>query len=129
MNTTLNRILLVEDDLDIQSIARLALELLGGFTVEVCSRGQEALDKVSAFDPDMIVLDVMMPGMDGPTTLQALRKLPAVASVPAVFMTARVQQHEVDQYKEMGAIEVIRKPFDPMQLASTLTKIWEQSRV
>jgi len=57
MNTTLNRILLVEDDLDIQSIARLALELLGGFTVEVCSRGQEALDKVSAFDPDMIVLD------------------------------------------------------------------------
>ncbi|MFQ5571239.1 MAG: response regulator [Rhodothermales bacterium] len=125
MGKTLNRILLVEDDLDIQAIARLALETLGGFTVEVCSRGQEALDKAPAFAPDMIILDVMMPGMDGPTTLQALRQVPAVAAVPAVFMTARVQQHEIDQYKELGAVDVIRKPFDPMALPTILTAVWE----
>ena len=73
------------------SVAKLALELVGGFTVKVCSSGEEALREAEAFAPEMILLDVMMPGMDGPTTLQALRALPALATVPVAFMTAKVQ--------------------------------------
>lgn len=115
---------MVEDDLDIQAIAQLALETLGGFTVEMCSGGQEALDKVSTFNPDLFLLDVMMPGMDGPTTLKSLREDPNTASIPAVFMTARVQKHEVEFYKSLGAIDVIGKPFDPMSLASRINTIW-----
>ncbi len=124
--TSLKKIMMVEDDLDIQAVARLALEMIGGFTVEVCSRGQEALEKVPLFRPDIILLDVMMPGMDGPSTLRALRQDAYMSSIPVAFMTARVQQHEVEEYKALGAVEVIRKPFDPMTLAKTLNTIWEQ---
>ena len=126
---SLSRILMIDDDLDIQAVTRLALEALGGFTVEVCSRGHEALETVSAFRPDMILLDVMMPGMDGPTTLQQLRTLPHMATVPVVFMTAKVMPHEIDHYKTLGALDVIRKPFDPITLSATLNIIWEKYSV
>ncbi len=120
----LERILYVEDERDIQAVARIALETVGGFTLEVCSSGREALEKAEAFVPQLLLLDVMMPEMDGPTTLAALRKLPATASVPAIFMTAKVQPDEVRQYKEMGALDVIAKPFDPMALAGAIQQIW-----
>lgn len=120
----LNRILYVEDEPDIQAVARLALEAVGGFTVEVCSSGEEALGKAQQFAPDLILLDVMMPGMDGPTTMQALRKLPALETTPVVFMTAKVQPQEVAQYKDLGAIDVVAKPFDPMTLADSIRAIW-----
>ena len=122
----LKRIMMIEDDLDIQAVARLALETLGGFTVEVCSRGHEALETAPVFGPDLILIDVMMPGMDGPTTLQRLRAMPQTALVPVVFMTAKVMPHEIDHYKTLGALGVIRKPFDPMTLSATLTSIWNQ---
>ncbi len=122
----LSKIMMVEDDLDIQAVARLALESLGGFTVEICSRGHEALETAPAFGPDLILLDVMMPGMDGPTTLEHLRALPQTAAVPIVFMTAKVMPHEIDHYKTLGAIDVIRKPFDPMTISETLNTIWNQ---
>ncbi len=88
MNKNLQRILLIEDDADIQAVGRLALEAVGGFTVRVCASGQDALETASAFAPDLILLDVMMPGMDGPTTFAALRAQPATAHIPIVFMTA-----------------------------------------
>lgn len=122
---TLQRVMYVEDEPDIQAVARLALELVGGFTVKVCSSGEEALREAEAFAPEIILLDVMMPGMDGPTTLQALRALPALATVPVAFMTAKVQPAEVAQYKTLGARDVIPKPFDPMTLASQVRAIWE----
>ncbi|MDX2100313.1 MAG: response regulator [Leptolyngbyaceae cyanobacterium bins.59] len=118
------RILYIEDEPDIQAIARLALVAVGGFTVEICSSGQEALQMVTSFHPDLILLDVMMPEMDGPATLKALRTLPETTRTPVIFMTAKVQSHEVLQYKEMGAIDVISKPFDPMTLSSTICSIW-----
>ncbi len=118
---------MVEDDLDIQAVAQLALEMLGGFTVEVCCRGREALETAPVFRPDMILLDVMMPGMDGPTTLMHLRALPDMAEVPVVFMTAKVMPDEIDHYKTLGALDVIRKPFDPMALSATLNTIWGRS--
>ena len=119
----LRRILFVEDDPDIQVVATLALESLGGFAVLACGSGVEALSRFADFAPDLVLLDVMMPGMDGPATLEALRRLPA-GEVPVVFMTARVQAHEILQYREMGAVEVIAKPFDPMTLAETVQTLW-----
>lgn len=121
----LERILYVEDEPDIQAVAKLALEMVGGYQVMICSGGQEALAKVSGFAPDLILLDVMMPGMDGPTTLQNLRANPATASIPVIFLTAKVQPSEVAQYQALGALNVIAKPFDPMTLAEQVRKIWE----
>ena len=124
---TLQRILYVEDEPDIQAVAKLALEMVGGYTVKICSSGEEALREAVAFAPDMILLDVMMPGMDGPNTLKALRELPSLATVPMAFMTAKVQPQEVARYKLLGALDVIPKPFDPMKLAAQVKKIWETS--
>ena len=125
MNTPpLNRILFVEDDPDIQAVGQLALEAVGGFKVTTCSSGGEALTVAPTFAPDLILLDVMMPGMDGPETLRQLRTLAATRNTPVVFMTAKVQRHEVAQYLALGAVNVIAKPFDPMTLASTIREIW-----
>jgi two-component system, OmpR family, response regulator len=123
----LNRILFVEDESDIQAVARLALEAVGGFAVRICSSGSEAVQEAPIFGPDLILLDVMMPGMDGPSTLKALRKLPPMADTPIVFMTAKVQPQERSYYEELGAIGVIPKPFDPMTLSSTIRSIWQQT--
>jgi CheY-like chemotaxis protein len=123
---SLQRILYVEDEPDIRAVARLALEMVGGFTVKICNSGSEALAEAEGFAPEMILLDVMMPGMDGPSTLQALREKPSLAAVPVAFMTAKVQPAEVAQYKALGALDVIPKPFDPMALAGQVRAIWER---
>lgn len=123
-NPVLNRILLVEDDPDIQVVANLALQSVGGYTVQICGSGREALDIGSAFNPDLILLDVMMPEMDGPKTLEALRAIPEMAKTPVIFLTAKVQTHEVSYYQQLGALDVIAKPFDPMTLAADISQIW-----
>lgn len=120
----LKKILYVEDEADIQAIAQIALENVGGFELNICSSGQEAIENGPDFKPDLILLDVMMPGMDGPTTLEELRKLPELDSTPVMFMTAKVQPQEVAHFKSLGAIEVIAKPFDPMKLAETINNAW-----
>ena len=120
----LKRILYVEDEPDIQAVAKLALEAIGGFEVKICSSGKEALESAVAYSPDLILLDAMMPGMDGPATLNALRGLPELAHTPVIFMTAKVQPQEIMEYKKLGALDVIPKPFDPMTLADNVKKIW-----
>ncbi|BBK29822.1 response regulator receiver domain-containing protein [Stella humosa] len=120
------RILYVEDDADIRTICKFALENLGGFSVNDCESGADALAAAPAFAPQLLLLDVMMPGMDGPTTLAGLRALPITAETPAVFMTAKVQPHEVQRYRDLGAIDVISKPFDPMVLSDTIRAIWDR---
>ena len=122
----LKRILYAEDEPDIQVVARLALERMGGFEVLICSNGVEVLEKVGDFAPELILLDVMMPGMDGPSTLQKLRAHAATADLPVIFLTAKVQPSEVVQYQAMGALDVIAKPFDPMTLASQVRAIWSR---
>jgi len=122
----LNRILYVEDEPDIQMVAKLALEMVGGFTVKICSSGQEAVAEAVAFDPDLVLLDVMMPGMDGPATLLALHGMPELAAIPVVFMTAKVQPQEIEHYKSLGAVDVIAKPFDPMTLATQVRSAWDR---
>jgi two-component system, OmpR family, response regulator len=120
----LSRILYVEDEPDIQAVARVALQTVGGFTVRICSSGEEALGVIEAFNPDLILLDVMMPGMDGPGTLAALRATPGLDQYPVAFMTAKVQPSEVQHYKSLGALDVVPKPFDPMKLADQIRRIW-----
>lgn len=125
----LTRILYVEDDPDIQAIALMVLETIHGFEMEACCSGAEALTKAVSFAPDLILLDVMMPGMDGPETLKGLREFPELATTPVVFMTAKVQPQEVQYYLGLGALGVIAKPFDPMTLAQELRDIWAKAPV
>jgi two-component system OmpR family response regulator len=127
MTKTLDKILCVEDETDIQTVAKLALETVGGFTVEMCGSGEEALEKAPNFSPDLILLDVMMPGMDGLDTFRAVRALPQAEETPIIFMTAKSQAHEVSQLMELGAAGVISKPFDPIELSRQLTELWEKS--
>lgn len=110
------RVLLVDDEPDILAIARIALEKFGGFAVDACGGGREALARAGASPPDLVLLDVMMPGLDGPSTLRSLRENPATASIPVVFMTAKVQPPEVQRYLQLGVRTVIPKPFDPLDL-------------
>ena len=124
----LTRILYVEDDADIREIAQLALEVVGGFKVLLCASGEQALLQAAAFSPQLILLDVMMPDMDGPSTLRALRQQPELAHIPVAFMTAKIQPQEIAHYKAMGALEVIAKPFDPMLLPQQVTDIWQASQ-
>jgi CheY-like chemotaxis protein len=121
----LKKILYAEDDDDIRSVAVLALEMIGGFVVSACTSGFEAVEKAASFDPDLILLDVMMPGMDGPATLTRLRELPELARVPAVFFTAKAQPSEVERLRALGAQAVLAKPFDPADLSADLRRIWK----
>jgi two-component system, OmpR family, response regulator len=128
IDPSLRRILFVEDDPDIRMVGKMALEAIGGFSVLACGSGAEALSRLSDFAPDLILLDVMMPGMDGPATLAAVRETPTGRGLPVVFMTARVQAQEVAAYREMGAEDVIAKPFDPMVLSEQVLSVWRAMR-
>ena len=121
---SLTRILLAEDDPDIQEIAALTLETLGGFTVEACNTGIEALEAVPRFRPDLILLDVIMPEMDGLGVMKELRAIPEFMDIPIIFITAMVMEEEIDRLKKMGAMDVIRKPFNPQLLADQIKEIW-----
>lgn len=114
------RLLCIEDDPDIRLILQLALETVGGYQLQLCASGPEALAAFPDFRPDVILLDVMLPGMDGPAVLKELRKLMGAAAVPVIFLTAKVQPAEIEQFKSLGALGVIAKPFDPMSLAQQI---------
>jgi len=121
----LRHILCVDDEEDILDVVRLCLELDGGFSIDTCRGGAEALEFLKSARPDLILLDVMMPRMDGPTTFAAVRA--AGCDIPVIFMTARVRGAEVSQYLEMGAIGVVPKPFDPVTLAGEIKRLWSES--
>jgi CheY-like chemotaxis protein len=114
------RILHVDDEPDIREVVEMSLELDPAFTVKSCSSGRDALAVAADWSPDLILCDVMMPVMDGPTTLARLRESPRTAGIPVVFMTARAQAREIEQFKSLGASGVIPKPFDPLALATSV---------
>ena len=126
MGRELKRILYVEDDSDIRTITAMALETVGGFAVIPCSSGEEALAAAPGANADLILLDVMMPGMDGLATLSALRGLSQTTDIPVIFMTAKVQASEIQQYMDLGVVDVIAKPFDPMTLSAQIGEIWQK---
>jgi CheY-like chemotaxis protein len=117
------RILYVDDEDDIREIAQMSLELEPEFEVRSSASGNEALTDAADWRPDLILLDVMMPDMDGPETLSRLADSPLTASIPVAFITARTQTHEVERYLAMGAVGVIAKPFDPLALAGEVRKL------
>ncbi|MFP2959039.1 response regulator [Myxococcus sp. 1LA] len=121
--TTVRKVMLVDDEDDIRTIGNLSLSRVGGWQTVLAASGSEALEKGSAEKPDLILLDVMMPGMDGPTTFGKLRAQVATAHTPIIFMTAKIQKQEVARYLELGALGVIGKPFDPMTLPQEIRKL------
>jgi CheY-like chemotaxis protein len=114
------RVLIVDDEPDIRRIARLSLARLGGMEVIEASNGDEGLRQARDERPDAILLDVMMPGRDGPSTLAALRSDPGTAAIPVVFLTAKAMPAELERLRSLGAVGVLTKPFDPMTLAADL---------
>ncbi len=122
----LKKILYVDDADELRLMVRVILERLAGFQVKLCESGEEALREAAVFLPDLILLDVLMPGMDGPQTLQALRRNPSLAEVPVVFMTGQSSAVERQAHLQLGAIDVIPKPFNPAQLAATVEAIWSR---
>ena len=121
----LKRILYVEDDADIRHVAVMAMELVGGLEVRAFESGTAA-GKVVDFSADLLLIDVMMPDMDGPSTLAHLHGQPAFTEVPAIFFTAKVRPTEIERLLKFGAIDVIGKPFDPMKLSEEIGRIWAQ---
>ncbi|HEX3096924.1 MAG TPA: response regulator [Usitatibacter sp.] len=121
------RILLVDDEAEIRIIARMALEMVGGFEVRDFGSAEEALAAAAEVRPDLLLLDVMMPGMDGLQALARLRRIPATVGTPAIFMTAKVQPAEVAAYEALGAIGVIAKPFSPMALPDEVRRLWKRA--
>ena len=114
------RVLHVDDEPDIREVVDLSLSLDPIFAVRSCDRGRDAVATAIDWPPDLILIDVMMPDMDGPATLVSLRRTPQTADIPVVFMTARAQSSEMERLKALGATGVIAKPFDPMTLAATV---------
>lgn len=121
----LNHILYVDDEPDLRAMVQVSLGLIGGFTVTLCASGAEALDQAASLRPDLILIDVMMPGLSGPETLARLRADPATAGIPAVFMTSASGADEVGGLVGPGVLGVIAKPFDPMTLADRVRAVWE----
>jgi CheY-like chemotaxis protein len=121
----LRTVLYVDDEPDIREIVGLALGLVEGLNVELCESGERALQRLPDITPDLVLLDVMMPGTDGPTTLKRMRADPRFANIPVVFVTAKAMPAEVARFRELGAVAVIAKPFDPLQFGQQIVAIWE----
>lgn len=119
----MKHILYVDDEADIREVAQMALELEPGFEVRCAASGAEALVVAREWRPHLIMLDVMMPELDGPSTLSRLRAEPSTAATPVIFITARTQVQEVEAFLSLGAVGVIAKPFDPMQLGSQVREL------
>ena len=122
----MNRILYAEDEPDIREIAVLALETLGAYTVATIESGKGIVERARDFNPDLIILDVMMPDIDGPAALRALRDTPEFRDIPVIFMTAKVLRNEVDELKAMGVQGVIAKPFDAGALSGQVQQVWDR---
>jgi CheY-like chemotaxis protein len=120
----LNRICYVEDDEDIQRIVRMSLERVGKMTVAVVSDPTQAIQAITEFKPDLVMLDWMMPVMDGPTLFKQMKLRPETSALPVVFITAKASSRELDELKSLGAAGTISKPFNPKDLPDQLRAIW-----
>jgi CheY-like chemotaxis protein len=119
----MHRILIIDDEDDIREVAALSLETVAGWEVMVANSGAQGLARASTYQPDAILLDVMMPGMDGPTTFRELRKNPATAHIPVLLLTAKVQASDQRRFADLGVEAVLVKPFDPLTLSQQVASI------
>jgi CheY-like chemotaxis protein len=123
MIDNIKKVLLVDDDQNIRFVAQMTLEGLTEWKIIAADSGKAAIEAAPQELPDLIMLDVMMPEMDGPTTFMKLQENPALRGIPVIFMTAKIQTHELETYLQLGAAGVISKPFDPMTLPDEIAKI------
>ena len=120
------KVLYVEDDENISMVAKLAMRTFSDYEVLHCSSGKDAVAQFSSFAPDVVLLDVMMPEMDGIATFGHLQELESFRQTPVVFMTARVRKEEVAEYMRLGAFGVITKPFDPSALCANIDQLLQE---
>jgi two-component system OmpR family response regulator len=121
----LQTILYVDDEPDVREVVELSLGLAPQLQVHTCDSGHSALQKLPQLRPDLLLLDVMMPGLDGPATFKQMQTEPQLSSIPVIFLTAKAMPQEMERFRQLGAIGVISKPFDPMQLAEQVFALWE----
>jgi len=126
LTSKLDKILCIDDDPDILAITQIALEVLGGYTLRTCTGGDEGIRQSADWQPDLIICDVMMPELDGMATLKLLRENRSTAQIPLVFLTARVEKAEMEEYRRLGADGVIEKPFDVEALPNEVQNVWKQ---
>jgi CheY-like chemotaxis protein len=117
-------VLYVDDDPDICEVVKTTLRCLAGLDVETATSGEEAIDRLFATRADLVLMDVMMPGLDGPSTLGRIKESAVIADIPVIFLTAKVLPEEVARFLALGAIGVIEKPFDPLTLCDQLFSLW-----
>jgi CheY-like chemotaxis protein len=128
MKPALQKVMLVDDNSDIRAIVKLALEKVGGLTVCACESGPEALEKLAEFKPQLVLLDVMMPDMDGPTVFKRIREQTGMADIAIVFLTAKATNREIQTLLALGPLDVIVKPFDPITLHEQVKALWANAR-
>jgi len=119
----LTRVMLVEDDADIQTVVRLSLKMRGVTDVQVVENGEECLARLRDFRPEVILLDVMMPKLDGYETCRRLKENPATQAIPVIFLTAKTQHYEIEKGMGIGATGYLTKPFDPMKLYEQIVEL------
>ena len=124
--TQLKTALYVDDEPDIREIVEMALGLIDNLAVRTCGSGEQALKVLPEFKPDLVLLDVMMPAMDGPSTLSRMRSNSTLPFIPVIFVTAKAMPQEIAYFRELGAAGVIAKPFDPMLLGEQVLTLWER---
>lgn len=122
----LTKILYAEDEPDIQIVVETIFESFGKYELKTCSDGIEVLDNIKEYQPDLVLLDIMMPKLDGLSVFSKLQENEKTKNFPVIFMTAKVQSHEVESYLETGALGIITKPFDPLNLCSEIEAIWQK---
>jgi CheY-like chemotaxis protein len=121
------RILIIDDEDDIREVAGLSLETVAGWEVVLADSGAQGLARAAEHQPDAVLLDVMMPGMDGPTTFRELRKNPITSHIPVILLTAKVQSSDQKRFADLGVEAVLFKPFDPLNLSDQISAVlgWE----
>jgi len=122
---SLEKILYVEDDEDIQRIVRMSLERVGKMAVDIVSNPTQAIERMKTFQPDLVMLDWMMPEMDGPTLFRKMQEDPEVAALPVIFITAKASPRELEELVRLGAKGTISKPFSPKDLPDQLRGLWQ----
>lgn len=127
---TTKRILVVDNEEYIQEVAKICLETVAGWEVLTASSGKEGISKATDFHPDAILLDVMMPDMDGPTTFEYLQANPVTKTIPVILLTAKIQTSDRRRYAQMGLTSAIAKPFNPLELAAQVANAlgWQLER-
>jgi len=126
INKELKKIIYVDDDPDLRRIVKFSLETLGNYQVQVYCDGKEFLSEVVSIKPDLIMIDVIMPIIDGPAAVQKLRKIPEVKDIPVIFLTSKYNPRDIEQFNALGVPYLIKKPFDPSVLHQQVLEIWQK---